>query len=495
MKLKLFFLMLFALALFSCQKEKTDPVTEQEVTFTATLLTPDVGLKSTTDAIPCKSDVPDYAAVKISGTWYYPALFTLDGQLYTQAIKFPVGTYTVEEFFLYKNVGGTTAYDDGDVIVFATPLAGTQYAEFVSTPLTFTFTVEAFKKAQIEIEVLCFQDHLYTSFGFMWFHITEIVVREQCFFGDICFKHYLDYAGSHYALQPGGLKIDMPAIMMIKVYKNGVLLPAPYDSFTNDVAPNYGEGAPLCIVYPDNLSITGEVFTVELYIMVKQGVNFPFLLFHTFTFMDDQMIAAGADGVVDFVLGNCNLTTPDLQLAPYMNLPATCVLTTGNSVPGVVPLQGSVGYFDVTLAGIAAGYDLVNGLYGVNCFNQGVTINLGTTYNMNVYNSLYPELMMGNCALLPWDKANWIINHLANFPGYAWYDIQQALWMLENPLYDGLNTHGGTVPAITSNGLAMVAGANANGSGYVPLPGGWAAVAFEPSDGSTLQCIFTRVDP
>ncbi len=307
-------MMLIAVALLSCQKEKTDPVTEQEVTFTATLVTPDVGLKSTTDVIPCKSDVPDYAAVKINGLWYYPALFTLDGQLYTQAIKFPVGVYTVQEFFLYKNVGGTTAYDDGDIVVFATPLAGTLYAEFVSTPLEFTFTVEAFKKAQVEIQVLCFQDHLYTNFGFMWFHITEIIVREMCFFGDICLNGNggeppawipSDYAGSLYAVN--GLQEDEVAIFQVKVYKNGVLLPPPYDVFSNESW--YGIGAPLCVVYPDNLSLV-EVFTFEIWVYVKTLSGFGYQLYHTFTVTDAELWVTGPDGVIDFAIGTCS---PDSQ--------------------------------------------------------------------------------------------------------------------------------------------------------------------------------------
>jgi hypothetical protein len=351
--------------------------------------------------------------------------------------------------------------------------------------------VEAFKKAQIEIEVLCFQDHFYTEFGFIWFHITEIIVREQCFFGDICFKHYLDYEESHYALQPGGLKIDMPAIMMLKVYKNGVLLPAPYDVFTNDVGPNWGEGAPLCIVYPDNLSIPGEVFTVELYIMVKQGDAFPFILFHTFTFTDDQMIPAGADGVVDFVLGNCNLTTPDLQLAPWQNLPLQANVTIW------YPSTINHSYWDIrfntyTPAGEYDLPDVVTPVMPAWCGDKFHTIAAGS-FDAWIYPSLYD---VNWPAGMPFNKqqiatVNWLMNNLAAYNITIGLDyggdggkLQQAIWKLLNNVTP------------TDTDAAQMAADAASHTNFVPLPGGWAAVLVVKNNlPLEFQLIFVVVDP
>ncbi len=494
MKTKLFLLTVIAATLFSCQKEKNStPNSTQDVVFSAIEVDPGAGLKNTADW-ECKDLDPDYAHVIIDGTDYYPEVFRLDGVLYTQAIKLPVGSYNVTQFLLMDD-NGTPGVLGDDEIVMGTPVVASDYAVYVTKPVDFDFNVLEFTKLELDVEVLCFQDAEYDSFGFDWFQITEIIIREQCFFGDICLKHVSDYEGSLYEEQSTGLQIDMPAIVQVVVKKDGVEVPG--SPFTNaTVEMGWGVGQALCVQYPDNLNVDGEEFTFELKILVKVGAGFQYVSFHTFTFEDDEMVPAGQDGVIDFVLGNCNLTEADLELVPYQNLPATCTLTTGSTVPGVVVIQdGVVGYFDVTLSGIGAGYDIANGVYGVNCFNQNVSIGLNTVYNMTVHSSLRPEDMQPNCANLPWDKANWIINHLDQFSPYNWYDIQQALWMLEDPLYNGLNTHGGTVPAITAAGLAMVAGANANGSGYTPLPGGWAAVAFDTVDGSLVQCIFTRVDP
>jgi hypothetical protein len=174
--------------------------------------------------------------------------------------------------------------------------------------------VEAFKKAQIEIEVLCFQDHMYTDFGFFWFHITEIIVREMCFFGDICLNGNggeppawipADYAGSLYAAPD--VQEDEVAIFQVKVFKNGTALPAPYDIFTNE--PWLGIGAPLCVVYPDNLSVV-EVFTFEIWVYVKTTTGFGYQLYHTFTVTDGEVWVTGTDGIIDFAIGTCS---PDSQ--------------------------------------------------------------------------------------------------------------------------------------------------------------------------------------
>jgi hypothetical protein len=393
----------------------------------------------------------------------------------------------VQEFVLYDDVDGVLGITGSDVIVYGTPHTGNHYAVYTNPDVAFEFTVQAFKKIEIDIEVLCFTEADYDDFGFFWFDITEIVIREQCFFGDLCLKHIGDYIGSLY--EHGGLQIDEPAIFELHVYKEGVAV--PYSPFSN--AAWWGEGAPLCIEYPDNLSIDGETFTVELWILVKVGAGFNYVKFHTWTFDDEEMIPAGTDGVVDFVLGNCNLTDPDLQLAPYMNLPATCGLLTGGVVPSVTLIQGQPGYFDVTLSGIGAGFDIGNGMYAINCFNRGVTINLNTFYSMNVYSSLYPQYMMGPCKNLRWDRANWIINHLANYPGYAWSDIQQAFWKIEDATW-GMGANAG-VPAGTAIATNMYNDCVAYGNGFVPLPGGWAGVAFEHATGDPVQCIFLRVDP
>jgi hypothetical protein len=501
MKKILFFILAIG-TMFSCQKKETDTtVRQQEVTFSAIKVDPSTGLKS--DWL-CPTDdngnilTPTVAKITITGKGdFWPQVFTLDGNMYTQAIKLDVNpgdsptNYTVEFFGLYTEVDGT--------LIMATPTTGAEYAEYTTSHVSFNFSVSAFSKAEIPVEVLCYMPDSYDKFGFNWAQFDEIVIREQCFFGDICFKHPADYIGSNYENQSTGLQIDMPAIFKINALKmvNQVWTPVPNnEDFTNDNEDaNWGVGAPVCVRYPDNLSIDRELFKFELWVLVKVGNVFEYLKFHEWEFEDDQTIDAGEDGVVDFVLGSCNLSNTDLQLPPYMNLPETCTVTTINHIPGIIPLQDNVvGYFDVTLSDIGDGYDISNISYGVNCFNRQVTIALPETYTLDVRSSLYPEFMTGPCKDLSWDKANWLINHLNMFPGYTWSDIQQAFWKIEDPTWN-MAEHG-QVPAGTAIATAMYLAAAANGEGYVPLPGGWAGVALEsPSGVPATQCIFLRIDP
>ena len=64
--------------------------------------------------------------------------------------------------------------------------------------------------------------------------------------------------------------------------------------------------------HPDN-------FEFKLFVLVRQGTEFNYVHFHSWTFMDDEIITNGGDGLVDFVLGNC-LPNADLILSPCLRL-------------------------------------------------------------------------------------------------------------------------------------------------------------------------------
>ena len=197
---------------------------------------------------------------------------------------------------------------DDDFIVKAAPMAGSEYSDFVETPLTFNFTVEEFAKAEVPVEVICFDEADYESFGFNWFAMTEITVREQVFFGDICVTDLAAYEGSAYEGQVNGLQLDMPAIFKVDVYKNDAFI----KSYSNEGW--LGEGSPLEVQYPDHDNASDE-FEFKLYILVEDAGEFVYTYFHSWFFADDEMIEAGDDGVVDFVLGTCNYSETDLQLS------------------------------------------------------------------------------------------------------------------------------------------------------------------------------------
>ena len=318
---KLVFVLLAVLTIASCQKKETQPTTPatQDVTFSVTEITPD--LKSTDDW-ECKDNIPTNAWVKIDGLDYYPALFELDGQLYTQAIKLAeADNYCVQTFVLYEELDGTPGYlntgDGGDVIVFGTPMEDNDdtqgYDAYVQWPLEYCFDVAAFAKAEIPIEVLCFQDAEYQNFGFDWFAVTEIVIRQACFFGDICIDDPALYAYSIYDDAINGVQVDEEAAIRV-IVKEGVN-EVPYSPFDN--LSIYGNGQVLCVDYPDNLSID-ETFTFELQVWVPSAFPgiFVWQTYATYTTTDDNPLTEtdndqdantdNDDGVVDFAVGDCS---------------------------------------------------------------------------------------------------------------------------------------------------------------------------------------------
>jgi hypothetical protein len=478
------------------QIEKEQPNAKQEVSFAVELVDPSNGggLKDW----DCKLDAaggllePDYAQVTIDGVDYFPLVYRIDGVLYTQNIKLDIlpgnesQDYTVSKFLLWDDGGtqGGTLPEADDQIVMGTPEEGSDYAVYVNTEVSFDITVTAFQKAEYSIDVLCFQEAEYTKFGFNWFAINEIVVREQCFFGDICIKQPSAFAGSNYALQSTGLQLDMPAIMELHV-KDASGNHVPGSPFTNNTEEaDYGVGAPLCIQYPDNLQIDGEVFTVELYILVKWGDTFVFNHFHTWTFSDDETIPAGADGIVEIVLGECNLSDTDLQLAPYQDIPTMANISIG--------YPGDPGYWDITVNTVSppGSYELMPGLHFGFCGDVYTTITSPQTFDAYVYPSLYDNEWPAG---MPFDLSeiatvNWIFNNLdlfgmdiMNLTSAQGDDLQDAIWYLLNDGYG--------VP----NAIATAAAGQTN---FQPLPGGWAAVCFVKDDNPQAhQLLFVVVDP
>ncbi len=199
----------------------------------------------------------------------------------------------------------------------ATPTAGSDYSEYVGVTVGFSFDVNKFAKKQVPVDVLCFLPEEYTNFGFDWFIVTQTVVREKCFFGDICLNGApyspADYDGSLYG---SSLGVDVPAIMKIVVKKNGVEV--PNSPFNNEASQ--GIGSPLCVQYPDDIGAPGEIFTFDLYIWTRLcDGSFDYELFDTFTATDDGAlnIPVGADGVLDYVVGTCNSSDADVTYGHY----------------------------------------------------------------------------------------------------------------------------------------------------------------------------------
>ncbi len=350
---KVILLFLITAVMFSCKKNETtkpDVKKEAEVSFNVTTILPDAGRDWTPsyDVPECdpQAGVATYAKIKIDGleggfpgpdgtgsAYFDVPVFWTNNNLYTQALKLPVDPadclddvccteYTITEFYLY---------DENDVLIKAAPLPTSPFQDFVDPEhaLNLTFFVCAFEKVEIYIDVLCFIPDDYDLFGFFWFEITEITVRELCFFGDVCIDWWLyamqfpldGWENSLYAGQFNGIQNDMPAIFILSLYKQDATGAYVHVRDWNNeyyppdfVNPWLGENDPLCIRYADYDNETDN-FKLEMYIYgpwcnpafcyTNTGETPMPQMVWTWTDGDVSGIDLNDDGVVEFAWGDC----------------------------------------------------------------------------------------------------------------------------------------------------------------------------------------------
>ena len=332
-------LLLFAIAaifLGSCQQDLPEPAGEQDVVIN---ISPgEKGLKSGADCL----EEADYALLKLVGIEEPLVLDILEinGTLYTAAMKLAPGSYILEEFFLMKNA------EPEDIVVSASPHIDSDYGEFVVNPVHIPFEVGAFVKAEISVDVLCFDEAESEEFGFTWFKINVYTLREGLFFGDHCSEVFAEYAGSKYGDDP---KFDMAAIYKIELYldedgdetyellvgsfnnyedENGEIL---VDELGNPVYVTTGSGSsvpPLSVFYIDRPNVE-DYFKLVISVYQKTDAGFDYVAGDPWFFTDDMStlvnhpgpidgssvtIETGADGVYDFISGPCVVSEFDFEV-------------------------------------------------------------------------------------------------------------------------------------------------------------------------------------
>ncbi len=474
----IFMAIIISLVMFSCNKDEgTKPIddVDQGVEFTFSSAS---RLKSGN----CFGKKADYAKVNIDGKTSKVEVYYINSKPYTKTLKLDEGEHVLKEFMLMDD-NNTPDDDSDDVLLAATPHQGSEFAKYVENPLDRKFEVEKFKKTKMPVSVLCYEKADYSNFGFVFFGIEQIVIREQVFFGDICICRLEDYETSPYAGQSSGLQSDMPAIAKIEVWRNDVKV----DEFSNE--ENLGEGKPLVVRYADVLHHEDN-FELKLFVLVKQGKEFKYKHFHSWKFKDDEVIDAGDDGVVEFVLGNC-ANEADVVLPPWMNLPPDANYT----ITSVDPKEHN-SYVGVELANIAEGFEFKNGVYASSCADHNTPIQVGKTYKMQVYSSLYPDQLPKFAQSDKWAKFNWLYNHLDWYPNHKWSDIQGFIWLYDDPVWDGKAN--GTVPAITEITKQMKKDADKYGKDYkVPLGGSYVIIFIPPGSGDVpmIQTMVTYLNP
>jgi hypothetical protein len=299
-------------------------------------------------------------------------------------------------------------------------------------------------------------------------------------------------------------KFDLPAIFKVEVWDGADSL-ISYDNMY--MLSNGGTiDEPLAVYYPDDVDEANDI-KLKLYIRLKVGNDYDWVYYETIHVNDNTgeltfpngnpVLDYGNDGVVDFVIGECAYydannqeMRPDIEFAPYMNLPETANITISHP-------YDDIAYWKVVVNTVtpAAGYDFGVGTYGGWCADADETINPGTR-KYDVFSSLYPsqwpECNDGHIDIAVINKINHLYNFLQNKNiDYSWQAFQVAVWTLR----------GQAIPSSQSgvfNGYATEAGQLINDyvtleEDYMPLPGGYAAVLLNYD--CTQQLIFVQVDP
>jgi hypothetical protein len=501
----LFSLLVFFLTAAGCKSDEPQASTEVAVSFSvnnvsspSSVVSEKTGMSKakasdaiTTDDIICSDLKADYVKYKIDGGDFKTIpVFYVGGIPFTNSIKLGTGSHVLSEFLVYSD-NNTPNDTSDDILLSATPHTGSTYASYVTSPLNYTFTITVDQKLAVTVQTVCFTPKNFDNFGFTYFKLGEINVKQLWFFADFCIKSKADYDGSQYAAQPGwtsnsGPFIDVPAIMKIEVWDNG---------FLQNTFSNSSQGEKLGVNYADYAG-QADNYELKLFILVRQGTAFNYVYFKSWTFTDVSNIPDGGDGVIDGVLGNCYdpTTPPDFILAPWMNIPSQATYTITAFNPATLGA-----YVDATLSNIPTGYDIKNGVYASNCADHSTTINVGQAYAMDVYSSLYPDKLPLFVQSTKWDRINWLYNHLDWYPGYLWSDVQGFIWLYDNPVWDG--SAESNVPAITTLTKKMKSDADLYGVGYKVPPGGYATIIFLPTGtlatatSPTIQTMFIKVDP
>ncbi len=531
--LKIVIGLFLGLVIFSCNKDDsnivlTEQLEKQEVVFDVNNFLPNTlsskgmynakenGDSPNDDSVPnCLDMEPGYVDVTIIGpnqipTTYMLNLVTLANKTETEVLKLTPGVYIVTDFVV-RAADGT--------LLWASPEEGSYYELLWDlTGVDLEFVVPVFDKLRVEIDVLCYRPYDYENFGFVWFKYAVTEIHTVCFYGDICTKFFEEWhtyqsdLRNPYSLQ-AYMGYDFPAIFKVIVRNEAGAIVNDLEQNSN--AENYGIGQPLCIEYPDQVEIDGEIFTFEIYLIMPDGSE---RLIYVNTFDDTAMADAGnpdgfggTDGIFDFVIGNCTYddddptNDADIELLPWIPIPESADMSIRGSVD---PLSSELIYATFTnilpmpIPGIIEDGEEYNTL----CGEEFVPINPNFDYRVMFYSSMDRELPNPNAPGpnpyfpeeyldYPWGSINWLANHCEEQAIlYGWDYVQYALWYIIGEATG--------VPSVkgVNNPLAQDAMANA---GFIPTVGDYACILVKPVSiingpralEDPIQLLLLRVDP
>ncbi len=125
----------------------------------------------------CDMSLASYAIITMGGNDYTIDLKVWGDNYKTELIELAPGDYEVSSVQLY---------DGDDNPLYATPMTGSDFGNFVSQSLPFDVTVEKYRKIEYDVEVLCVEDFTPPQFGFVFWNIHMKEVKNLCIFANFC---------------------------------------------------------------------------------------------------------------------------------------------------------------------------------------------------------------------------------------------------------------------------------------------------------------------
>ncbi len=451
-------------------------------------------------------------------------VYKMNGEIFTQKIALPVGQYNLTEFLLVDAHGN---------VLFAVPIVGSEYADFVDNPLPLALNVEKDKSQDYTVQILCVQncDCTPEDFGLSWFVIDQV---------DLCsFSLSVSELGSN-TLLDGEITITASDYVYTQdissdVVPNKVYYKCNYDEYTIEITspgyqsyvetmtaaeleafcctPKVVELLPLVCgetIERDLIADMDQVIGKVIVSKNEQNVDIEYVIESEGWYLletdvsitpskSDVLITSTGDP--DISQFTVNTTHDPIVLSyKYENLStggnnnvailahATVQQRESNvnildnllppeKVKVEVGYQGEPHYFETTISGAGD----FNGTYPGNCVDLDHVIYSGREYEMNMVSSYSDDDMLLSLLVdkpQNLDNLNYMINQDYSELGVTGAEEQAAMWTLIDDIKP--------TPEIADFSFdqsivdAMVQDALDNGEGFVPHCGHKVLVILDP---------------
>ncbi|HEX2934248.1 MAG TPA: fibrobacter succinogenes major paralogous domain-containing protein [Bacteroidales bacterium] len=155
----------------TCTKDKDTEATDQEVSFAVKLSTSksssllkSVSARTLNDVKKIILTIQNADGTPTSYNQADVKIFQMNGEFFSQRITLKTGNYKVTQFMLADSAGNT---------IYATPLSGSQEAQFVAYPLPLEFEVMKDMSTPVYLDVINTENKRPADFGFVGFPIFE----------------------------------------------------------------------------------------------------------------------------------------------------------------------------------------------------------------------------------------------------------------------------------------------------------------------------------